>query len=268
MLAETAVHVGTGRTAGVVDLPVAREGPTDYPYAPGSGMKGALRDHARHAGMNTVDQIFGTTDHAGDLLPGDARLVLLPVRVLDGSYLWLSCPYLLERLTRDLRRLGIDSDLEEIQPQLEHVIVAKNRGSNSTYLEDQRFQTDVQEIPSTIATLGRLIGHEQTRNRIGPQIGIVSDADFSWFVRNALPVNARNQLDPDSKRSENLWYEETLPTDTLMYSVVVGRNGATDPASTMQSLFGENPYLQVGGNETVGHGWFQVTVVTAEGGDQ
>ena len=42
LLAETSIHPGTGRSTGVVDLPVAREAATDYPFIAGSSLKGAL----------------------------------------------------------------------------------------------------------------------------------------------------------------------------------------------------------------------------------
>lgn len=42
LLAETFIHSGIGHTEGAIDLPVAREAATDYPYIPGSSLKGAL----------------------------------------------------------------------------------------------------------------------------------------------------------------------------------------------------------------------------------
>ena len=47
MLAETAIHPGSGRSSGFVDLPVARESITQYPVIVGSSLKGALKDRAR-----------------------------------------------------------------------------------------------------------------------------------------------------------------------------------------------------------------------------
>ena len=44
-----------------------------------------------------------------------------------------------------------------------------------------------------------------------------------------------------------------------MYAIVIGRSD--EALRTMDALFPENdPYLQAGGNETVGQGWFAVTV--------
>ena len=63
---------------------------------------------------------------------------------------------------------------------------------------------------------------------------------------------ARNQLDSATKVSQNLWYEETLPPDTLMYLLLGERaSGTLETVPTFD-------YLQLGGNETVGQGWFAV----------
>ena len=119
MLAETPIHPGAGRSTGFVDLPVARESITEYPVIVGSSLKGALKDRAREKwpGKKTetgekelspeVAKGFGKQDDAGSLIVSDARLLLLPVRSLTGQYKWATCPYLLERLARDIQRSGL-----------------------------------------------------------------------------------------------------------------------------------------------------------------
>ena len=99
LLAETYIHPGTGQAAGAIDLPVARERTTHYPFIPGSSMKGALLDAARMDGFEKkrLKRLFGSIETedeevvgAGQLLISDARLLLLPVRSLSGPYCWLS----------------------------------------------------------------------------------------------------------------------------------------------------------------------------------
>ena len=109
LLAETPIHPGAGRGIGVVDLPVAREAATDYPVLVGSSLKGALLDKMRTTSADDATVRFGTKEHAGDLLVSDARLLLLPVRSLTGSYRWTTCPHLIERSRRDLARAGVRS---------------------------------------------------------------------------------------------------------------------------------------------------------------
>ena len=91
---------------------------------------------------------------------------------------------------------------------------------------------------------------------------MIDDDDFAWFARYGLAVQARNVLD-DAKQSRNLWYEETLPPDSVLYAVVLGRRD--DALAALDALFPErDPYLQAGGNQTVGQGWFAVTVRKAD----
>ena len=257
MLAETAIHPGTGRSGGVIDLPVAREAATDYPFIAGSSLKGALRDKTETAlekGKELADRWFGKADSAGDLLVSDARLLLLPVRSLTGSYRWLTCPHIVERLCRDMRRASLPFDASV--PEVAQATV-QTYGSGKIYLEERQLSIAAEPDGKLIELLGSLIPHENTRGRIDKTLAIVSDDDFAWFARYALPVQARNVLDDDTKQSKNLWYEESLPADTLMYAVVAGRNNAAE--ETLKSLFeDDDAYIQVGGNETVGEGWFAV----------
>ena len=41
----TPLHVGSGRGIGFIDLPIMREKATEYPFVPGSAVKGVLADH-------------------------------------------------------------------------------------------------------------------------------------------------------------------------------------------------------------------------------
>lgn len=269
LLAETSIHPGAGRSVGVVDLPVAREASTDYPVLVGSSLKGALRDKANTKGAGDVDGRFGKRDQAGDLLVSDGRLLLLPVRSLMGAYRWATCPHLIERYRRDLARARLDRQPEmpevkrgsvlalrsEIPSVKREPVVAK--GDGSLFLEERQFTIDGEPPPDLTEAIAPLILHLETQDRLGAQIAILSNDDFSWFVRYGLSIQARNNLADGTKTSKNLWYEETLPPDTLMYALVMSRND--DAANALQALFPEDdPYLQAGGNETVGQGWFAV----------
>jgi CRISPR-associated protein Cmr4 len=85
------------------------------------------------------------------------------------------------------------------------------------------------------------------------------DNDFAWFARYGLQVNARNVLDEITKESKNLWYEETLPADSLFYLTLAGR--AEQDVDSLATLLNESQFVQLGGNETVGQGWFTVQEV-------
>lgn len=263
LLAETSIHPGTGRSTGVVDLPVAREAATDYPFIAGSSLKGALRDQARQHTNNDENfekEIFGAPDEAGALLVSDARLVLLPVRSLTGAYRWVTCPHLIERYQRDLRRAGVGPlpPVPSVEP-----MCALATGEDRLFLEEREFRVTGAPDPGLIAALAPLIAHEETRRRLPRQLVVLHDGDFAWFARYGLPIQARNQLDKGTKTSKNLWFEESIPPDTLMYALIVERREGA--LGALSRLFpAERPYLQAGGNETVGQGWFAVTVRQSE----
>jgi len=106
LFAETFIHPGCGQNEGAIDLPVARERVTQYPFIAGSSLKGAWRDYAQQNEMEEEERndVFGSPDSAGGLLVSDARLLLLPIRSLQHSYCQVTCPALLARLNRDSKR--------------------------------------------------------------------------------------------------------------------------------------------------------------------
>lgn len=266
LLAETSIHPGCGRSMGVVDLPVAREAATNYPLIAGSSLKGALRDKARSdMPEDTVKRQFGKADQAGDLLVADARLLLLPVRSLSGAYRWLTCPLILERLRRDLGRAGL-TPLPPHPLDLPKGTVL-SAGEGHLFLEERQFTIQSAPDPALVEALQPLVAHDATRSRLAKQLAILHDDDFDWFVRYGLAIQARNVLD-GNKKSTNLWFEETLPADTLMYSLVMGRQ--RESIDSLQQLFpSHDAYLQAGGNETVGQGWFAVALrLPSHGGHQ
>ena len=261
LLAETPIHPGAGRGMGVIDLPVAREVSTDYPVVVGSSLKGALRDKAEGVGVDT-DRCFGKADQAGDLLVSDGRLLLLPVRSLTSSFRWVTCPHLVERYRRDLARAGLGSRPEIPVVDKGTVLTADTA---NLFLEERQFHSGGK--PTGLAdTIKPLVLHQETRNRLAVQIAVLHDDDFAWFARYGLSIQARNVLEDDTKQSNNLWYEETLPPDTVMYALVMGRR--REAMGALDTLFPHHdPYLQAGGNETVGQGWFAVSVRKSEEGD-
>ena len=262
LLAETSVHPGAGRSMGVVDLPVAREAATDYPVIPGSSLKGALRDRARELDTKDGERLFGKQDHAGELLVSDARLLLLPVRSLTCSFRWATCPHLIERCRRDHCRAGLSSRPEVPRVEQGHVIAL---GEGDLFLEERQFAIRGSPDEGLIRAIAPLLLHPEARNALRDRVVVLHDDDFAWFARYGLSVQARNVLECETKKSKNLWYEETLPPDTVMYALVAARSRTA--LEVLYTVFpDDDPYLQLGGNETVGQGWFAVSRCDAEAG--
>lgn len=262
LLAETPVHPGAGRSLGVVDLPVARENPTGYPVIVGSSLKGSLREKAEeHEGRDadSVLKSFGRQEHTGDVLVSDARLLLLPVRSLDKASRFVTCPQLIERYARDSARGGVGPALDVPKVEQGKVLAA---GAGPLFLEERMFAVEDKPDDALVESILSLVRHEMVHQRLRESLVVMHDYDFAWFARYGLSVQARNQLEDETKRSNNLWYEETLPPDTVMYSLLLGRK--PDSLTMLRQLLERDCYLQVGGNATVGQGWFAVTVREGE----
>lgn len=291
LLAETSLHAGAGQSVGVIDLPIQREAHTGWPVIFGSGVKGALRAKAEGSKPNWIKAVFGpdtesASDNAGALLVGDARLLLLPVRSLTSHFRWVTCPALLRRFNADRERLGLgkpaDVTVPELPPDSTTALVCE-AGGKPLFLEEFRFEKEKADLDKLIAALAPLLPVSDAVTRLREQLAIVSDDLFTHLSRYATPVNAHVRLDNggiDEKTGEwrpatktvcngALWYEETLPPDTLLYvalaaqrSRVAGceKTAADILAHVTQELF-EKPYLQLGGNETVGMGWCKVARV-------
>jgi CRISPR-associated protein Cmr4 len=270
LLAETSLHPGMGQVVGVVDLPVAREKSTDYPVIVSSSLKGSLRDRAEQLwGIDDekVERIFGGPDNAGSLLVTDARLLLLPVRSLQGHYRWVTCPYLLERLQRDLQLAGMMESFAILRPENGEAVTVQGQGS--LFLEELSFRVRAEgdELSDLINTLKPFTRHDALKDRLQAGLAIICDDEFAYFARYGLAVNARNVLDNETRTSENLWYEETIPPDTLFYALLFARDKKESDLDEVKGIFLDRPYLQVGGNETIGQGWCTVNWIT-DGGEQ
>ncbi len=267
MLAETPVHPGAGRSLGVVDLPVAREAATGYPVIVGSSLKGSLREKAEESNGRDDDAVkraFGRQEHAGDVLVSDARLLLLPVRALDRASRFVTCPQLIERYCRDLARAGIGSVPPPVPPvpAIESGKVRAAGEPSYLFLEERSFAVAGEPDDTLVESILPLVRHDVVHDRLRNSLVVVSDDDFAWFARYGLQIQARNSLEVGTKKSTSLWYEETLPPDTVMYALLLGRDNGS--LMLVQQLFEQDCYLQAGGNATVGQGWFAVAV--REGG--
>lgn len=292
MVAQTSIHAGSGQALSVIDLPIQREGHTQHPVIFGSSLKGALRyrasqtvkandlnrDEQSNIDKETLFAVFGpdtegaqNNSHAGAVMVSDARLLLLPVRSLNGYFKWVTCPALLRRYNNDRSRAGVTA-LDYKLPVIsnEQVLVADGM-TETLFLEEFALapQSD-SSLDSWVKELASNTGIDE--EALTAQLVIVSDGMFSYLAQNATQVNAHIALDENKTVKKGaLWYEETLPPETVMYSLLMctdSRNGNAKLNSneisqvlTGQILPENNRYLQVGGNETVGMGWFHVNFI-------
>jgi CRISPR-associated protein Cmr4 len=285
MHALSPLHAGTGQGVGVIDLPIAREKATGLPYVPGSSTKGVLRDKSEDLDLSISEEkrksatVFGPkTDnaeaHAGGAIFADQRLLLLPVRSLYGTFAWVTSPYVLHRFTRDVREVFPATTLPPV-PTVDLEKVAVSQPSSALAVEETVFLEDLdltampnEEVSAWATVLGNYIfpGDLVWQSALTSRLCIVADDVFTFLQTTATEVIARIRIQEESKTvvAGGLWYEEALPTETILSGLVLAQkiNGVS-PETTLQAVADlAKGILQVGGKATVGRGLCRLSLVT------
>jgi CRISPR-associated protein Cmr4 len=261
----TSLHPGSGTALGVVDLPIQRERHTGWPVIPASSIKGVFRDACRRKDGEDplLEPAFGPAriengddrTFAGALSITDARILAFPVRSLKGVFAWITCPQSLRRWQRDAALADVRLALPQLTVREGQALAAPGTSllaAGKIVLEEFVFEaaaTDLTFFPALSA---------EDRQRLV----VLNDDDFTHFVRHATEITARIKLNQDTKTVDKgaLFYQEFLPAETLLYSVVLGTASRKpgDPSSSeamLAYLFQQLPEdLQFGGDETTGKG--------------
>lgn len=298
LYAQTPLHPGSGHALDVVDLPVQREKHTHWPSIAGSAVKGVLRDAMREKIRGTGDRadadkhadlttLFGpptaqSSDFGGALAVTDARILAFPVRSLKGVFAWTTCHAVLERFARDARLAGltgVPTDIPSVRPNESaghpNSPCWIDDGGKRVILEEFDYvraagDFDTTGLATFMANTALPAGdaYKAARERFAKHLVILSDDDFTHFVRYATEVTARIRLDYDTKTVADgaLFYQEFLPAETVLYSVLLAnpsRNGkkADTAAQVLESAKRHVPaILQIGGDESTGKGFCATNV--------
>lgn len=300
LFTESPLHAGAGAGLGAIDLPIQRERVTHYPLVQASGIKGAMRSYAVPVGANkTLEEegniIFGpgetsnAADHAGAFAPGDARILLFPVRSLTGVFAWTTSVDVLRRWQREATAVSTTNlpTLPQQAPDEGKCFVSDLRGAvanKTVVLEEFAFEVDntqtatVQNLAKWLATHALPTGTEYQwwRDSLQKKLVVLPDDDFRDFTRYATEVLTRIRLEQDTKTVKDgaLWTEEHLPVDTLLFTPVRATRfraekdkwqnlngwgklqGADAEAEAVLKWVEKqvNGRIQIGGDETVGRG--------------
>lgn len=274
------IHCGTGQAVGGIDLPIAREKPTNIPLVPGSSLKGTLRARSKpDDSMQTT--VFGpdtehASDHAGSVQFSDANLVFLPVRSVCGTFAWATSPYLLRRLVRDAAEAGASALATAKIPQPKSVndacmVGEKLKAGGKVVFEDFDFEPVKDPLVPVIAQgVAQYVFDKADHEFFTERVCVVHDDVMSVLLRTSMEVVARNRLDPEKKTVEPgaLWTEEALPVESILAGIIVAtpvppKRGATTPDAGALLAYVEKlakGTLQIGGKATVGRGLCRITV--------
>lgn len=276
------LHAGVGQGVGVIDQPIAREKATGIPYLPGSSIKGVLRDACEDEDL--CARVFGPkTDngdaHAGSVHFTDARLLLLPVRSLQGVFAWVTSPLLLRRFSRDIESSGTSFSLQVPSPNNDDSCLVNDGNSQIVMRQGDEPQVILEDIPLTSTTsdvvkswggyFGKKIFPEDAdwQAAFSSRLCVVSDDTLSFLLETTPEVRARIRLESETKvvKEGALWYEETLPTETILTGLVtavpVKKSEATAEESFQEIQSLAKQTLQFGGNATTGQGLCKVRLI-------
>jgi len=280
----TPLHVGAGKGVGYIDLPIMREKITHWPLVPGSTVKGVLRDWHEEKETANLDQAFGKGgdehSNSGSLVFTDARISCLPVRSFYGTFAWCTSPLALQRLKRDLEMAGNKMPGEGLEAVEDNECRTAGEsslvdGQSGVFLEDLDLKaTRLLSAEGFWANLlaKAVFQDEFWQKEFQRRFVVVSDNVFKFLCETGTEVAARVRIDDEKKTvaSGALWYEESLPAETILGGLVwcdrvFGGNGTKPSEMELLNSFCANANLQIGGKATVGHG--RVRCVFSNGGN-
>lgn len=284
LIAESSIHTGSGEDVGYVDQPIQRSKFNDFPIIQPGEVKGALRDYLEDKGFGEeVEVIFGpenSGNFASAVSFGEARLLFLPVKSLYGVYAYLTCPYLLNRFLKEASFQISFGNLvsEEKVVVLDNSIVSRDK---KVILQEYPFST---ENDYTIPTFEGNGFFEWLKDKLYPadesykywkenflkRVVIISDSMMNVFTQIGVEIVTRNRIGESgtvSSEGGNLWTEENLPEETIMYFHFEAFEPFGEPNEKIKTE--DNVYsfiksnlnskiLQLGGNKTIGRGFVLV----------
>jgi len=219
-------------------------------------------------------------EHAGALGFTDARVLLFPVKSMKGVFAWITCPKVLDRFKHDLELAEIkgipDMPEEKTAPKDCQLFIKDDK----IVLEEYTFEVtkDTNENGACSVFAGwfseKVISQGDEYNywqeKIEKDIVVLPDDDFRDFVNLSTEVITRTKIDNETGtvQSGALFTEEYLPTETILYSLVLAspvfnkekgifeKTGGKSEEELVMEYFtnGLPEVIQVGGNATIGKG--------------
>lgn len=250
----TNIHVGAGRSPGVVDLPVVRD-PLGVFYIPGSSLKGSLKSTAATIKKCIKDDKIdcrknndckklccflggevGESNEAPSMLSvGDLYPLLIPVPSLSHGFVYVSSPMLIARAKSIQEAFSASGSVaEKLLYALERgvqnlrigeaVILDSKSGDvheasvGTTVLKARKVNVNLNEAEKELGSLSSIYSmHPLEGNTI-----IVSDELMPVLIERALVRLTRIRLDRLKKTvvSGALWTEEYIPQFTLFMGYI------------------------------------------------
>ncbi len=231
-------------------------------------------------------------EHAGALAVTDARLLLMPVRTAHGGWAWITSPLILQRLARDMTPVGgkqdaptwasLTTDSGTALVSTKDVVIASK---DSLIIEDAQYEikpsAGVEALAKDLAAcLPSAEVYAPIRTRLAGQLVVLSDEEMCYWAKHGTEVVTRVRIDDETGTVSDgaLWTEEALPSESLLWSVVMMSNSrqrvgkGADPlrAAVLDAMLSDEleqrARIFLGGDRTVGRGLVSVKLQRVNGG--
>ena len=261
------IHCGGEGDMGNI-LEIAREVHTNFPYIPGSSLRGSLRDEVELLDAHAADVLFGKQlENNGQMGVhqawfGDARLLWVPMRTMSFQggtdiFTWVSCHSLLRDRALVARLPFASFPDHPVGTRAGRYLVADAQINVSQMSAEQK-QAIPEDWPDSLKDS---VKPTWEKNHI-----ILPDADFQVLMEHSLWTQVRNKIQDDSNganqagSAEVFWTDVCLPRDTILYFSWGYRplkNNRVTPEQHQLLMEVMEGLVQLGGQANVGRGWAQ-----------
>lgn len=241
--AKTNLHVGneSGGEFSIIDKAIQRDPLTNLPCINSSSLKGAIKQYCvqvvkKTDGANSmkVSEVFGSDIDEksgkvkGDTQKGkaiffDAKLLYLPQQDSDTLFHYVT--------TKDNETL-MNNRIKLLDPKFIDYKLEERIGDKPVVVLEDKIE----------------------KNENGHDVVVTAAKQFKSICDDVnLPIIARNML--ENGESKNLWYEQVLPAETILYAIIQEEND--DLANAL-----DNRIVQIGAGATIGYGYCQFKLIS------
>lgn len=270
----TPLHVGVGRGYSAhVDLPVQRD-EFGYPTIWSSSLKGAVK--ARLGSMRmclgpdpeTLESVEDEAKHS-HIVFTDARLLLMPVRSLQGVYVYVTSLHLLNEFKKYLEATGVRVDIDrDLINKIDSGIALV---SKSDLLYDKRLIINEEEIEAEFSSdllskikLDTFLPDEIKSNVTYRGLVILPDKNDTSLriINKSMMIQYRIALQRETKTVKKgaLWGEEYVPAEAVFVSALfcsereIKSKNVKCSCENLCDELDQIGIIFVGGRETIGRG--------------
>lgn len=280
--AVTSLHVGMGRSSGVVDLPIQRD-PQGFPIIFSSTFKGALKQYCGtiYDAINSNGRIdcskanvccclFGgeeETDVTSIVSISDLYPIAIPVPSLDKGYVYLTSRYLINTIVDLFSAVNYEEGVK-----LFSSTVSQGKVTIGTDIEVPLFKvsSNLLNILSSLGSIAKKLNEGIAIEEDDSKAVLEIERGIIKYTRNRINLNTKTVV------AGSLWTEEYLPHGSIFAGIMFlntprrnkycnGDKICDDKcASEKVNEFIKNNkefYLNVGGKESIGKGIVKVRLL-------